>query len=537
LLAALSGIPSGIATVFSALDAGPLTDEHMNFTDTQGCAACHQPHGLQTASWLAAAFTDTDMTAQCLDCHTFGGPARGAHNEANPTGPMESRIDCMMCHSEHKGIAANISQLNDDQCASCHTKKFVRFDSDHPQFRPNFPHFTRSAIKFDHVSHLSKHFENARFEDYVPRGCVGCHEVEGATRQVTPLGFEETCSGCHAKQILSRDLILVHLPEHFEPLAKTDDVLNTCGPTLEQFEAARDGEEVEEDEEFESVSGEELHVSSAYLLGVPADDPEEYHDRLSELVQSLMRQEDGITGLTDLVSEHVQDDERYKLFAGVNPEAVKQLACAWASNREYEYPSEPEFGGWFGDLTEFKYRPLMHADPVLQSWIEFAIAVEERAEGEDEQERAMAMRESLLDPKDGPGACLKCHSVSATDDRLFVNWTYEQVASSDRPHHWYSHGAHLRLVGGGGISLSDPVNGCAMCHRLNKEAKFAESFDTFDASGFASNFHAVNKVSCVECHAEERVRQDCQLCHRYHLEPGFKAEMMDEETSAKGGDS
>ena len=51
LLAALTGIPSGVATGFGALDAGPLTGDHLNFTGPQGCAACHQPHGLLTAGW------------------------------------------------------------------------------------------------------------------------------------------------------------------------------------------------------------------------------------------------------------------------------------------------------------------------------------------------------------------------------------------------------------------------------------------------------------------------------------------------------
>ena len=172
-----------------------------------------------------------------------------------------------MCHTEHKGIAANISQLNDEQCASCHNKKFGQFDTDHPQFRQGYPHFARAAIKFDHTSHLNKHFENARFKDHVPVGCVDCHEVEGATRQVPPQGFEETCAGCHEKQIPAREMVLVRLPELLERPVESDDVLEACGPTLEQFDAVRDGQEIEDEEEFESISGDELSVLTSYLLG------------------------------------------------------------------------------------------------------------------------------------------------------------------------------------------------------------------------------------------------------------------------------
>ena len=407
-------------------------------------------------------------------------------------------------------------------------KKFERFDGDHPQFRARFPHFTRTAIKFDHVSHLKKHFEDARFKDHAPNGCVGCHEVEGATRQVPPLGFEETCSGCHAKQIPARELVLLRLPELLDRTAEPDDVIEACGPTLEQLEAAREGEEIEE-EEFESISGDEPGVMTAYLLAVSPDDPEEYDETFRDFLQSLMT--DGSAALVEIISEHAGDADSSRLFAGLNPEAVRRLACAWASNQEYELPSEPQFGGWFGDFTELKYRPMGHSDPVIRSWIDFAITAEMGAADDDQKERALAMRESLLSLKQGPGACLKCHSASASDEGLAINWNYEKVAPTDRPHYWYSHDAHLRIVGVGGISLSDPVHGCATCHRLDPEADFKASFDTFDAHTYVSNFHSVNKESCVQCHAEDRVRQDCQLCHRYHLKPSFKTEMMEDDSS------
>ena len=527
LLAALIGIPSGIATGFGALDAGPLTGDHQNFTGPQGCASCHAPHGLRTAGWLAAAFTDTDMTAKCLDCHTFSGPPRGAHNEPNIKKQLALQTDCMMCHSEHKGIAADISQLNDDQCASCHVKKFERFDEDHPQFRDRYPHFSRTAIKFNHTSHLKKHFTDARFTEFAPSGCVGCHEVEGATRQVPPLGFEETCADCHAKQIPEREFVLLQLPELLDRPAEQTDVIEACGPILEQLEAALDGEEVEEEEEFESISGEELGVMTAYLLAVLPDEPEEYDETFREFLQSLMTE--GSPALVDVIAERADDADHSRLFSGLNPEAVRQLACAWAANREYELPSEPEFGGWFGDFTELKYRPMGHADPVVEGWIEFAIAAETLSDDDDQNARALAMRDALLSPKDGPGACLKFHSVRAFEMGPAVNWTYEYQASADRPHYWYSHDAHLKIVGVGGIPFSDPSRGCATCHKLNPKADFAASFGTFDAHEFSSNFHSIKRETCAQCHAEGRVRQDCQLCHRYHLEPSFKAEMMDDD--------
>jgi mono/diheme cytochrome c family protein len=529
LIGAFAGTSGGVATRIALVDPGPLTGAHHEFAGKRGCGACHAGHEMGVGGWLSAVFTGTDMTGRCLDCHTFGGHEREPHNSAEIFVKAGIETNCAMCHTEHRGENANIAGLNDDQCVSCHYKRFARFGGKHPSFETNhppfdskYPHFTRTAIRFDHASHLGKHFADQRFSSRAPTGCVGCHEVAEARREVRPLGFETACAECHADQIAAREFTLLRLPELLEPAAEREAVREACGPTLEEFEAAADGEKLEP-EEFESVSIDTLNPVAAYVLGVDPEDPDSYDPRFRELVEAVI--EDGTAALLDAVGRRADNDEIAGLFAGLSPEALKRVACAWAANVEYELPSDAAFGGWYGDFTELRYRPSGHADPVVRRWVEFAVAAAARAEDADDRDRAVAMRESLLSAKDGPGNCIKCHSVNrvpgGADDDLDIGWSYGRAG--DRPHHLYSHGAHLRLVGAGGVSLSDPERGCATCHRIDTAANYAAGFETVDPASFSSNFFPITKTTCVQCHAEERVRQDCQLCHRYHRESGFTA--------------
>jgi len=490
-----------------ALDAGPLTADHAGFTGSQGCATCHANHNANPVKWLTAAFTGHDMTGECVQCHTFGGPAQTPHNAVFAPDKKVKKTKCVMCHTEHRGEDADISGLRDEQCASCHEKSFQTFDKGHPKFSKAFPHFRRTSVRFDHASHLGKHFVDKRIADKAPASCVSCHKANLAERTVAPLGFDEACADCHADQIPKRNLVVLRLPEFDESTLDKEAVAEVCGPP---------GEEAEE--EYESVSGDEMSAIAAYLMGVAADDAGEYGEAFQELVMGMA--EDGTASLGAMVEASGAKVNAAKLFAGLNPEAAKRLACAWAQNLEYELPGDAAFGGWYGDLLELMYRPSGHADPIIKAWLDFSVSA---GGGGDEAaaERADLMRETLLSPKDGAGACIKCHAVSRdkVGGALQIEWRYhEDKAQSYRT---YSHSRHLSLVNPQGVKLADPNQGCATCHKLKTDNGYAKGFDDFNPLTFASNFKSLGKDTCVQCHTKGRVRQDCQLCHNYHKEPGF----------------
>ena len=131
------------------------------------------------------------------------------------------------------------------------------------------------------------------------------------------------------------------------------------------------------------------------------------------------------------------------------------------------------------------------------------------------------MRDSLLSPKRGPGACIKCHAVTRDDEDapLRIEWQFHEDVA--RSYQSYSHQRHLVLVDPQGVKLADPDQGCTTCHKLDADADFEAGFKDYEPTTYASNFVSMKKETCVQCHAQGRVRQDCQLCHVYHKEPAF----------------
>jgi hypothetical protein len=308
-----------------------------------------------------------------------------------------------------------------------------------------------------------------------------------------------------------------------------DTVRDACGPTVEDVERlketvaaleAGEGPPAVEETEYESVSSDEPTPLSSLLLDVDPADEASYGPPMRDLVMAMA--EEGVEPLARLVDARFGEGASRLLLTGLNPDVAKRLACAWAANLEYELPADPELGGWFGDYLELKYRPVRHGNPVVRAWIEAAMRA--AAEGDA---NAVALRDELIDPKEGPGLCAKCHAVNAVDgdpDRFAIDWRFR--ADEGRPYDHYSHRAHLNLVQASSTRMASTSMGCRFCHRLDEKADFAASFADVDPSTFASNFKGIRIETCTQCHVEGEVRQDCQLCHRYHLSATFEPSMM-----------
>ena len=220
LVLGLSGLSSGRLAAIDSSNPGPLTTGHAGFIAAGDCTVCHASHNTGPAGWIAAVFTAADVTGQCTDCHVFGGPARQAHNRVNAGRANLGETTCQMCHTEHKGAFANIVEINDVQCATCHKTKFTSFSRGHPAFSKTFPYASRTAIKFDHGSHFSKHFADARYAERAPATCLACHSQSPNQRSLVRSGFEQTCAACHGNLMADRELVLLRLPE-FEEVGST----------------------------------------------------------------------------------------------------------------------------------------------------------------------------------------------------------------------------------------------------------------------------------------------------------------------------
>ncbi len=462
---------------------GQIMDMHAGATGKAGCGACHESHDKPADQFVLAAFQPSgpsnSMTNKCLDCHSFKRSAGDPHKQTN----------CTTCHTEHKGAVAPVSTLTDRQCHNCHKKKFSGFSKSHPKFGKTYPFTRRTAIAFDHVKHLGTHFKDPRFAKLAPKGrCVGCHEASKASTNVPIKGFDENCAGCHEEQIQKKDLVVFTLPE-FEK--------NPLSPELVKEACAK--VELEAEDEYESVSTETLNSVMSALLDVEEDDIQKYSKPVGALLANLLKS--GTNALDDLVEN--AEGLPAEVMGGISPVLLRSAVCSWAANQEFEDGGAGPHGGWYADEFSLRYKAINHGDKTMVAWMNFAASAE-----------LDGLTEAVLDPK-GPGACVKCHSVSETD-MVRVEW--KSVLKETGAHHRYSHAPHLDLLG--------PGSQCETCHKLNATAKFAAAFKQFDPKVFNSNFLNTEQQVCATCHREGQVAQGCLVCHNFHDNAGFKGRMM-----------
>ncbi|MDP3920632.1 MAG: cytochrome c3 family protein [Candidatus Omnitrophota bacterium] len=496
----------------SPVNPGPLSAKHARFAGDAGCVSCHEAHQGGFSTWIGALFKPADMSTQCLSCHTFEGPALSSHNRifAGRTDLQETQ--CSSCHTEHRGVSTAITQMSDAQCHTCHQVKFSSFSRDHPEFGADYPHDERMAIKFDHATHFSRYFKDKKFLDRAPTACAACHYLDKSNgRHVPVAGFETTCSKCHSSQITQKDLVLFRLPEMLVQNLDAEKIADVCGADAGTAVAAlgvKDG--------YESVSLEEPTEIMAHLLGTGMDDPEDYQGPTQTLIQEMAA--DGLTPLAELLDERGGAGTASSLLAGLSPELVREVACTWAQNLEYESPHEKLASGWFADYLELRYKPAGHADPVMKNWVDFGL----RAESSSED-----MRAALLSSNQGGGRCTKCHAVTestsaAGDKSLAVEWALRGPAVRD--HTQFNHAVHMNLLQG--------ETACLTCHVMDPEADFSVSFESSRADQFVSSFKAISKDTCTQCHGAKsaketgsKVRDNCLLCHTYHHNPTLSHSM------------
>jgi hypothetical protein len=61
-------------------------------------------------------------------------------------------------------------------------------------------------------------------------------------------------------------------------------------------------------------------------------------------------------------------------------------------------------------------------------------------------------------------------------------------------------------------------DGCLTCHQLDRKGDFAKTYEQGNPAVVSANFSTVKKDLCVECHGAGGARDDCLLCHQYHVQ-------------------
>jgi hypothetical protein len=172
-----------------------------------------------------------------------------------------------------------------------------------------------------------------------------------------------------------------------------------------------------------------------------------------------------------------------------------------------------EHGGWYRQDYAIFYRPTGHKDKFIYSWL--SSIGPQASKGEMSPAAAVF---DFLTSKDAQGSCTKCHSVDEVQGKgRVVNFSPPSAESKQGRFTNFIHEPHFQAVGiGQRIGILEN-RGCLTCHKLEKDRPYLKSYEQAHPEKFASNFAEVKKTLCQTCHNASTARQDCLLCHKYHV--------------------
>jgi Doubled CXXCH motif (Paired_CXXCH_1) len=176
------------------------------------------------------------------------------------------------------------------------------------------------------------------------------------------------------------------------------------------------------------------------------------------------------------------------------------------------------YGGWYRQDYAIFYRPVGHKDKFIYSWL---VLTGPQAPKGDASPAAAVF--NFLTSKDAQGSCTKCHSVDESQGKgRVVNFSPPSVESKQGRFTNFIHEPHFGML---------KNRGCLTCHDLEKGAAYLKSYEQGNPQSFVSNFGAVKKDLCQTCHSRNKARQDCLLCHKYHVN-GVNAPIINTENVA-----
>jgi hypothetical protein len=163
-----------------------------------------------------------------------------------------------------------------------------------------------------------------------------------------------------------------------------------------------------------------------------------------------------------------------------------------------------EYGGWYSQDYGIFYRPTGHKDKFIYSWV---VLTGPQASKSVKSPAAAVF--DVLTSKDAQGSCTKCHSVDDIQGKgRLVNFGPSKIETKQGRFTNFIHEPHFSIV---------ESRGCLTCHNLEKSRPYLKSYEQGNQQNFVSNFSAVKKELCQTCHTTNMARQDCLLCHKYHV--------------------
>lgn len=221
--------------------------------------------------------------------------------------------------------------------------------------------------------------------------------------------------------------------------------------------------------------------------------------------------------------------------AGADAESPAEAVDAASTESDVDPESWADYGGWYRQDYAIYYRPVGHKDKFIYAWL---VLTGPRAAKASASPAADVF--DYLTNKDAQGSCTKCHSVDESGEKArLVNFAPLKAKTKQGRFTNFAHEPHL--------SIQDN-RGCLTCHAIAKgqsgqssaessaagdaastEAAAAspnaetaggaylKSYEHGNPQDFTSGFTGVKKDLCQTCHTASMARQDCLLCHEYHV--------------------
>lgn len=204
--------PVAAQTIFEKLVMpGDLAKAHEKYKTT--CEKCHTP------------FQRATQTKLCLDCHDKVDADRRRRRGFHAKNPTAAKAECRHCHSEHKGIDADITGL--DKSTFDHAQTDYPLKGRHVGVACEACHEQGKPYRAAKLDCIGCHKKDDPHKTRLGERCETCHNVEGWQKTSTfdhdktkfPLveahkkvacdkchagevykGVPTVCSGCHTLQ-------------------------------------------------------------------------------------------------------------------------------------------------------------------------------------------------------------------------------------------------------------------------------------------------------------------------------------------------
>jgi hypothetical protein len=177
----------------SMTTSGPLSSNHATFE--KDCSKCHQQ--LEAVTDRKCAVCHEKTANENLKVYTFAAHyiyRSGTWSRKNSLANA-APYPCHLCHQEHLGRQAIITEVPDSRCTNCHV--YGTFNNNHPEFEFALKKIPDdSTLLFTHIRHVKEVVQREKLDD-VERACLYCHNPRPDGKNFALVAFDLHCDACH----------------------------------------------------------------------------------------------------------------------------------------------------------------------------------------------------------------------------------------------------------------------------------------------------------------------------------------------------